>query len=96
MRKRTWQKAEKLVAEQQGGRVQPGSGSRWFAKQDVKCAEKLIQVKTTDKKQYILKLEDLEILEQHALKEDCEPVFIVIFRTPEGIKQYKIERQYNG
>lgn len=89
---RQGRRAEVRTAKTVGGRLQPGSGNQWFAKGDLKTATHLIQVKATTAKSFILKLEDLDQIEQQAASVDREPQFVVEFSTPSGIRKYKIER----
>lgn len=87
-------RAEQRLADKIGGRCQPGSGNRWFAKGDVKTDTHLIQVKATTAKSYSLTLKELEEIEKQAAAVDREPLFIVEFTTPTGVRKYKIERQW--
>jgi hypothetical protein len=72
----------------------PGSGSRWFAKADLKSKSHLTEVKATATKSYTLSLKTLEKIEREALAADREPQLIVEFSTPQGRKMYKVERFY--
>jgi hypothetical protein len=84
--------AEKRVAKATGGRTQPGSGSRWHAKGDVKTPAWLGQVKATAKKTYSLKLADLQAIEAQAAATNREPMFLIEFTTPQGRVTYAVTR----
>lgn len=94
MRRKTWQRVEQREADLRGGRVQPGSGSQWHSKGDVKTATHLVQVKSTEKKQYVLKLSDLEQIEREALNNNRDPEMVVVFLTSTGPRRYRIIRDY--
>lgn len=68
---------ERQVAKDVGGKVQPGSGSSWRARQDVKGDDDLIQVKFTDKAAFLLKAAEWEQVRTDALKCGREPAMIV-------------------
>ena len=85
-------RAEKRVARLLGGCTRPASGARWFAKGDVGTKDGLAQVKSTRKKQYTLKLKDLQLIERQALAENRAPSFILEFDTPNGRFLYRVER----
>jgi hypothetical protein len=87
---------ERRVAKMTGGRTRPASGARWFAKGDVKTPTHLLQVKATTKKQYTLRLADLQEIERQAAAEDKEAAMIVEFTTPQGRLTYRIERHYGS
>lgn len=70
-------KFERKLAKKLGGRVQPGSGAVPFAKEDVKTETHLIQCKSTTKRQYTIKLDDLETLRQNAIKVGKQPCFVL-------------------
>lgn len=57
----------------------PGSGNQWHSKADVKTADWLIEVKNTAARSYRLKLDDLELIEKHALAAGKSPAFVVDF-----------------
>jgi Holliday junction resolvase len=57
------------LAKALGGKVQPGSGSVWYAKADVKSQRYAIECKYTDKQQYTLKLAEIDKLRREALFE---------------------------
>jgi hypothetical protein len=57
------------LAKALGGKVQPGSGSAWYAKADVKSQRFATECKYTDKQQYTLKLSDIDKLRREALFE---------------------------
>lgn len=87
--------AEKRVAKLTGSRRQPGSGSRWYGKGDLKSQSELIEVKATARKSYILKLATLRKIEREAAAQDRDPLFVIEFTTPQGRVLYKVER-YSG
>ena len=66
-------KQEKRLAEETGGKRQPGSGNKWFAKGDIESPQTkeliaggfLIEGKTTAKKQIIVRR---SMLEEHFTK----------------------------
>lgn len=76
---------ERLRASEIGGRVQAGSGSSWRAPQDVVSAEKLEQVKYTDKASFVLKSSELHKVMQDALDLGRSPQMLVDF-TSHGLR----------
>ena len=68
---------EKKVAKKTKGRVQPGSGSVPFFKEDVVTKGCLMQLKRTEKSQFTLHLKDLTELCINAAKVGKQPVFIL-------------------
>lgn len=60
-------KQEKASAKANGGTVNSGSGNGWKRKNDVRTPEESIECKTTTKKSFSLKLEDLLLAEKNAL-----------------------------
>ena len=68
---------EKRFAKKVKGRVQPASGATPMYKEDVITDTHLIQVKTTTKQSYVLKLEDLETLRENALKVGKRPALFL-------------------
>ena len=77
------EKQEKKIAEEIGGRVQPGSGSRWGYRRDVVSSACQVEAKWTDKLSFNLVLRDWEFLRKQALLQDRIPVYVVEFRTKE-------------
>lgn len=61
------QKQEKASAKRAGGTVNSGSGNGPWRKNDVRTPEESIECKTTTKKSYQLKLDDLLLAERNAL-----------------------------
>lgn len=70
-------KAEKKMAKKVGGRAQPASGATPLYKEDITTATHLIQVKTTTKKSYTIKLKDLEDLRTNALRVGKRPALFL-------------------
>lgn len=71
------QRQEKSLAAKYDGKVSPGSGNGWIHKNDVRNDTFSFEAKTTEKRQYILKLDDLKLAEQHALLSGREMVFAI-------------------
>lgn len=65
------------VAKKLDGKTVVGSGSKWYAKSDVKTKEWLIECKRTDKKSYTLKKEEVEKAIVQAMLEGREMMFQV-------------------
>ena len=65
---------ERKTATAHGGRVQPGSGSTWNRKGDVKTKTTLIENKRTDAKSITLKAADLEKIWREAWAENRLPL----------------------
>lgn len=61
------QRQEKRVAMRTSGKVQPGSGSGYMRKGDVRSFLQLIECKTTTKQSYSLKRAVLDKIEKEAL-----------------------------
>jgi hypothetical protein len=83
---------EKRVAEDIGGRVQPGSGAPAFYKGDVREAHVLrIECKTTGALSYKLNLADLEKIKVEALRgNDPDWAMQIEFQTASGNKKFAI------
>lgn len=96
MLRRRWVRAERDVAKQVGGRTVPASGATWKARGDVSTPSTLIQVKSTEKASYVLKLSDLAQIEQQAAAANKEPQLVVEFITPSGRRRYVIERVWTS
>jgi hypothetical protein len=87
--------AEKRVAKLTDSRRTPASGSKWFAKGDLKSPTELIEVKATAKKVYALKLATLRKIEDEAAAQDREASLVVEFSGPQGRRfTYRITRMY--
>jgi hypothetical protein len=71
------QRQEKGLAAKYDGKVSPGSGNGWIHKNDVRNDTFSFEAKTTEKRQYTLKLDDLKLAEQHALLSGREMVFAI-------------------
>lgn len=69
------QRQERRIANTFGGRRTPGSGNKWFAKNDVRSQDVSFEVKYTGKKQYTLKASELEQGEKNALIDGRDFVF---------------------
>lgn len=67
MPSRRSRKQELAGAKRFGGRVTPGSGNGWHTKNDVRTPDLSIEYKTTEKKSYSLKYDDLIKAERNAL-----------------------------
>jgi len=61
-----WSKWELQVAEDVGGRVQPGSGNKWFAKGEVRTKERVISCKQTANSSFQITEMDLKEIEKIA------------------------------
>lgn len=81
---------EKRVAEDLGGRRQPGSGNQWHAKGDVKSPEFLIECKQTDKLSYRLERAVLDKIETEAILAGKQALLQVEFHTPKGVDSYVV------
>jgi cytochrome oxidase assembly protein ShyY1 len=81
-------------AKATGGRVQPGSGSSWRAKEDVRSAEHLDQLKSTQKASWTLRVEDLMILDRNAARDGRVGRTIVEF-VEQGVS-YVVTRYEEG
>ena len=89
--RRNWQRAEKSVAKLEGGKLTKATGAMWHDKADVRSATRLLQVKSTTKKSYVVKLTDLAAIERQAAAADKSPALIIEFQTPKGIRRYEIQ-----
>lgn len=79
--KRLSQKQERRIAEDIGGRTQPGSGNQAHAKGDVrKKGEFRVEAKFTKSKQFILKREELDKISGECAHKE-KPVFQIDFRN---------------
>lgn len=70
---------EKKRAKETGGRTSPGSGSSWRAPQDNKTDETMEQIKFTDKKSFVLKVDELDQVYHDCLRAGRDPQMIVDF-----------------
>lgn len=68
---------EQGVARDMGGRVTPGSGNRWFVKNDVLAPGWSIECKTTTAKSYSLRLDVLRTAQKNALLDNREMALVV-------------------
>jgi hypothetical protein len=71
---------EKRIAKATGGRVQPGSGSSWRARQDTKDSDQLIQHKGTDKASFTIKVDEWKEIQRDADRAGREPVLVITFQ----------------
>jgi hypothetical protein len=71
------QRQEKDLAERYDGKRSPGSGNGWIHKNDVRNDTFSFEAKTTEKRQYPLKLDELKLAEQYALLSGREMVFVI-------------------
>lgn len=74
---RASRKQERRVAEDMGGRTTPGSGSKWFVKNDVLAPGWSVECKTTTGTSYSLKLKDLKTAEKNALLDNRQMAFVI-------------------
>ena len=81
---------ERTVAVDLGGRRQPGSGSAWYAKGDVKTPKYLVECKQTEKKSYSLQLETIRKIEGEAAMAGREALLQVTFIEPGRQSQYMV------
>jgi hypothetical protein len=63
---------EKKLAKKMNGRVQPGSGSQWHSKSDVRASRFLVECKQTKGNSYILKEADVIKAKRAAVKDGRE------------------------
>lgn len=68
---------EKRAAVALGGTVQPGSGSSWMRKGDVRSERHLIECKTTVRESYRMDRKTLDKIECEALMDGREFVLLV-------------------
>jgi Holliday junction resolvase len=74
---------EKRLAREFVGRTTPGSGAGTI-KGDVHTKEEMVEAKTTSKRQYTLKLNDLDKLAHEARVSGKRPVLVVQFEHDTG------------
>lgn len=70
---------ERIDAKAMGGKRQPGSGNRWFAKMDNESTEFLTDCKRTKSKQYTLKSSDFIDVLSEAGKLGVDGRMVVLF-----------------
>ena len=70
-------KQENRIAADIGGKRQPASGSRPGRPRDVVTSRIMVEAKTTGKKNYLIKLQDLTFLMQQAYKVGRVPAYVV-------------------
>lgn len=71
------QKQESRLADDLGGRVQPGSGARWGYRRDVVTKDYLIEAKCTDSGKYLVSEKDFDHLTKQAYEIGKVPVYAV-------------------
>ncbi|WP_409238320.1 hypothetical protein [Streptomyces sp. PA5.6] len=71
------QSQESKLASHYGGIVNSGSGNGWLHKNDVRSERFSFEAKTTEKKSYSLRIDDLLKAEENALISGREMVFAV-------------------
>ncbi|MDJ0463168.1 hypothetical protein [Streptomyces sp. H27-C3] len=71
------QDQEKKLADRYDGTVNSGSGNGWIHKNDVRSERFSFEAKTTEKKSYSLKVDELIKAEKNALISGREMVFAV-------------------
>lgn len=81
---------EKRVAEDLGGKTQPGSGNQWNAKGDVSAKTILVECKSTINQSIPLKVEVLEKIEREAALACKEPVLQIEFQGKRRIQKYAV------
>lgn len=69
------QRQERDWAVHLDGRITPGSGNTWARKNDVRNERWSIELKTTTKKQFILRSAELLAAERHAILDGREFAF---------------------
>lgn len=74
-----YSKYEKQLAKELGLKAVLGSGAGWIDKEDMESETLLVQLKSTDKMSYSLKLKDIKELEYHAATAHKTPVFLIQF-----------------
>jgi len=74
--KRARKQEDELASTYRGSR-NAMSGAGWVRKADVRSEDLLIEAKTTSKKSWSLKLDDLRELRKQAIMDDRMPVFVV-------------------
>jgi len=72
-----WKKQERRVAKKVGGKVQPGSGSKDFAKGDIKEESFLVECKFTEKQSIRVELKWLKKISREAMAEGKIPALSV-------------------
>lgn len=76
---------EKDRAKEIDGKVQAGSGSSWRAKEDVKSADFMEQLKFTEKDSITIQVGSWLHLRSSALELGLEPRYVIEFKT-QGIR----------
>lgn len=70
-------KQEKQVAADNDGQTTPGSGNGWRKKNDVISADYSFECKTTTKRSYSLKRDELDKAEKNALMDGRDMIFVI-------------------
>lgn len=87
---RASRKQEKDVAAEHQGEVQPGSGNSWRRPNDVRSPRYSFECKTTEKKSFSLRRDDLDKAEINALSQGRDMIYV----TDIGGKRYYTLRDY--
>ena len=73
------QRSEKKIARKMGGRLTPGSGSRWHSKGDIATPDELVEVKSTANESMTVHRQWLEKIREEAIKVCKNPVVVLDF-----------------
>lgn len=84
------QKQEKRIAKDVGGARVAGSGSKWYAKGDVRSDGFLVEAKTTGNKSFPVTQKVLEKISLEAVKTGRIPVLAVEFTGGEKREQFAL------
>lgn len=83
-KKQRSERQESRIAEDVGGRTQPGSGAVWGYRRDVVTPELMIEAKTTEGKSHRAVVKDLEFLRKQAYGREKIPAYIITFEGTNG------------
>lgn len=84
------QTQERRVAGEIGGKPQPGSGNKWYAKGDAKGPDLLVECKSTDKESISIKLGVIDKIEREAMLAGREPVLQIDFTGGRKPRSYAL------
>ncbi|WUF86880.1 hypothetical protein OHV16_25980 [Streptomyces sp. NBC_00470] len=73
--RRSKRQEQRLSEKFPGGKRNPGSGNGWIYKNDIRSDQYSIEAKTTQARQFTLKLADLLTAERHALQSGRDMLF---------------------